>query len=112
MVEATVGSPGVASVLMRDAQGAETKTYDVTGGIQWTSTHPDVVAVFDDDEDPRDARIEFLQVFSDEDVFLEVSFDGDPGDGQRAVTARSEAIRVVPGPAATAEVVVRFEEVV
>jgi hypothetical protein len=109
MVDLHVGDSNVrARVRMRDANGNETDSYDVAGGVTWASSDPSKVAITDDDADPKDARVVVLALTGGAPVWLNVSFDGDPGDGTRAVEAQSEDINVVPGDATTAEVVIEF----
>ena len=113
MVEAIVGQLGKAKVVMRDADGRETDSYDEMIGIGYESSNPDAVSVVDDDAEPRDARLEFLAP-TDEPVFIDVTFDGDPGDGMRPIRLRSDGITVVlppPGDAVSGDVIVEFTQV-
>jgi len=113
MVDAHVGDLGVALVEMTDADGRVTDTYDVISGIVYESSNPAVVVVVDDDAEPKDARLDFLAVSPDP-VRVTVRFDGDPGDGVRAIELISEDIMVVelpPGEATGGTVTIRFTPV-
>ena len=107
-VDLHIGDNVRARVQMTDANGNPTTTYDVAGGIDWDSTDPDKVSIADDNADPHDARVEVLALTEGTPVRLSVSFDGDPGEGERRVSGESEEINVVPGPATGAEVVLEF----
>lgn len=106
-VNANIGQLGVAEVEIHDANGNPTDNWDMTGGITYTSTNPDAVSVFDDDANPKDARIQF-NALTTEDVFIDVSFDGRVGDEVNTINLRSQSIAVVPGEAAGGTVTVRF----
>jgi hypothetical protein len=107
MVELHVGDSNVkVQVVMRDANGAETNDYQA-GSIIWSSTDGSKVAVVDDDADPKDARVDVLALTEGTPVRLSVNFDGDAGDGEDPVHGETEDIFVVPGPARTAEVIIK-----
>lgn len=109
MAEVHIGETGKVIVRMKDANGNETDSYDKMSGVTYTSTHPGMVDVVDADAEPKDAELSFSALTpTGEDAFINVSFDGDPGDGVRQVALVSEAIHVVPGDAVagTVEIVV------
>jgi hypothetical protein len=106
MVDVHVGDPGVAEVEMRDAQGNVTDNYDKVSGIQWTTSDP-AVELVDDDANPKDARFNFVSVTTAP-VTATCMFDGDAGEGLVSITATSEEINVVPGPASSATVVIKM----
>jgi hypothetical protein len=101
-----IGEDVHVRVTMRDAGGNVTDRYDVAGGIQWTSTDEAIVAVEDDDADPKDARVTVMSLGGP--VRIGVSFDGDSGAGVRQVSGESEDLNVVPGDAVAGEVVVEI----
>ena len=106
-----VGEPKVkARVQMRNKNGQPTLTYDVAGGIEWTSSDDTKAAAVDDDADPHDARIDILdKTEPGSPVRIGVSFDGDPGDGVRMVEAEAE-INVIDGQATGAEIFIDIVE--
>jgi hypothetical protein len=105
-----IGEPNVhARVIMRDASGNETQSYDVAGGVLWESTDDTKIAILDDDADPRDAVVSVLALTEEgSPVRLSVSFDGDSGSGVRTVRGESEDLNVVPGDATGAEITIEF----
>jgi hypothetical protein len=108
MVEAHIGELGIAEVVMHDADGNPTDSYDTMTGISYASTNPTAVNVVDDDAEPKDARVEFLALADG--VTITCTFDGDPGDGERPITLVSEEINVVPGEATGGEIKIRFTQ--
>lgn len=103
-----IGDDVKVRVRMTDENGSPTTIYDVAGGIAWTSTDASKVAVLDDDADPHDATVSVLALTEGTPVRVGVSFDGDPGAGERTVSGESEDLNVVPGEATGAEVVVEI----
>jgi hypothetical protein len=85
---------------MLDADGNTTTNYQA-GSIKWTLSHPDSMALADEDANPLDAVLTFTELTPPgEDASISVSFDGDPGTGVRTVRSQSqEPIRVVEGEA-------------
>ena len=110
MADAHIGDLGRAVVKMTDANGNPTDSYDNMSGIQYESSDPSKVTVVDDDAEPRDATLEFLALTEGAPVTITVRFDGDPGNGERAITLQSEPINVVPGEATGGEVQIVFTE--
>ena len=111
-VNARVGQPGVAELEVKDADGNITPDWDFAGGTVWNSTAPDQVVVTDTDPqvNPLDAKIQFFAL-TEEDAFVEVTFDLRSGPDEDRRTFRSQSIAVVPGPATDAEVRISFTQV-
>lgn len=109
------GQTGKARVIMRDVDGRVTDDWDVTGGINWSSSHPDAVEVVDEDLEPRDASFRFPALTPEgAEAFIEAQFDGRVGPETNAITLRSPGIRVLeppPGEAVGGEVEITLEQV-
>lgn len=54
MVDAHIGDLGIAEVVMRDASGQVTDSYDTMNGIIYSSSNPSAVNVIDDDAEPKE----------------------------------------------------------
>jgi hypothetical protein len=111
-INGRVGDQGDVVVEMLDANGNVTDDWDSAGGVQWTSTLPSAFNVTDADANPKDAVIDFLALTAaGEEGFIECSFDGRVGPGERRITARSVSLAVVPGEATGARVQVTMRPV-
>jgi hypothetical protein len=93
---------------MKDANGQDTTVYDVAAGIAWELTHQNSMELADDDANPLDQKLTFTSLTPPgEDAAVSVVFDGDPGTGMVEVRAQTtDQIRVVAGPAVSAELAV------
>lgn len=88
-------------VTLYQASGAKTDSYDTITGITYTVSDPNAANVTDEDAEPRDGELNFAAPSqpAGQDQFLEVSLDGDAGEGVVPIQMRSEPWVVVDGPA-------------
>jgi len=99
-VQFHVGDVADVQVELTDARGQTGATWDESGGMIYTVSHPDAVTVGDEDADPMDAEVNFTDLTPDgEDAYIEVSFDVRIGAEENRLTLRSQTFSVVPGEA-------------
>jgi hypothetical protein len=88
-------------VTLYQASGAPTDSYDTITGITYTVSDPNAANITDEDAEPRDGELNFAAPSqpAGQDQFLDVSLDGDAGEGVVPIQMRSEPWVVVDGPA-------------
>ena len=100
-------------VVLYQASGAETDTFDTVTGIEYSVSDPEAVEILDEDAEPRDGHLRVVQPStpSGEDQFLRCVLDGDPGDGVTEIRLESEPWVVVDGPATGGTVTLQLRQI-
>lgn len=111
-VTAHVGDTGRTTVVLTDRRGLEGAKWDEAQGAMWETSHPEHVEVDDNDMNPLDAEVRFVQALPEgETATITFTCDSLEGAEVNELMLRSGTIEVLPpepGQAVSGELMIEL----